>query len=160
MNLQALQATLRQFAAERDWQQFHTPKNLAMARELYGVMAARGAAGGFVVTSGRFTDDAIDFAQGRNVLLIDGPELHALIRQATSSTEHALKPSAQHDATDTSAKAGARTAEPTCPSCGKSMVRRTAKRGAHAGSEFWGCVGYPTCRGSRSTGLAGSAAGR
>jgi len=31
LNLNALQATLRQFAAERDWQAFHTPKNLAMA---------------------------------------------------------------------------------------------------------------------------------
>lgn len=31
MDLQALQTTLRAFAAERDWQQFHTPKNLAMA---------------------------------------------------------------------------------------------------------------------------------
>ena len=31
MDLNALQATLRQFAAERDWQPFHTPKNLAMA---------------------------------------------------------------------------------------------------------------------------------
>jgi len=31
LNLSALQATLRQFAAERDWQAFHTPKNLAMA---------------------------------------------------------------------------------------------------------------------------------
>lgn len=31
MNLNALQEKLRAFAAERDWQQFHTPKNLAMA---------------------------------------------------------------------------------------------------------------------------------
>ena len=31
MDLTALQATLRQFAAERDWQPVHTPKNLAMA---------------------------------------------------------------------------------------------------------------------------------
>lgn len=31
MDLSLLQASLRQFAAERDWQQFHTPKNLAMA---------------------------------------------------------------------------------------------------------------------------------
>jgi dCTP diphosphatase len=29
--LKALQAQLRQFVAERDWDQFHTPKNLAMA---------------------------------------------------------------------------------------------------------------------------------
>jgi NTP pyrophosphatase (non-canonical NTP hydrolase) len=31
LDLTALQSTLRQFAAERDWQPFHTPKNLAMA---------------------------------------------------------------------------------------------------------------------------------
>ena len=31
MDLQALQTTLRAFAAERNWQQFHTPKNLATA---------------------------------------------------------------------------------------------------------------------------------
>lgn len=31
MNLTALQATLRQFAADRHWQPFQTPKNLAMA---------------------------------------------------------------------------------------------------------------------------------
>ena len=31
MNLTALQATLRRFAADRDWQPFQTPKNLAMA---------------------------------------------------------------------------------------------------------------------------------
>src|SRR5690348_3791836 len=29
--VQALQARLRAFAAARDWEQFHTPKNLAMA---------------------------------------------------------------------------------------------------------------------------------
>lgn len=31
MNIANLQATLRKFAAERDWQLFHTPKNLATA---------------------------------------------------------------------------------------------------------------------------------
>lgn len=31
MHTQDLQAQLRRFAAERGWQQFHTPKNLAMA---------------------------------------------------------------------------------------------------------------------------------
>lgn len=31
MDLKALQTTLREFAAERAWQPFHTPKNLAMA---------------------------------------------------------------------------------------------------------------------------------
>ena len=31
MDIASLQAVLRAFAAERDWGQFHTPKNLAMA---------------------------------------------------------------------------------------------------------------------------------
>ncbi len=31
MNLSHLQADLRHFAAERDWQTFHTPKNLSTA---------------------------------------------------------------------------------------------------------------------------------
>ena len=31
MNLSELQAELRHFAAERDWQTFHTPKNLSTA---------------------------------------------------------------------------------------------------------------------------------
>jgi NTP pyrophosphatase (non-canonical NTP hydrolase) len=31
MNLSELQAELRHFAAERDWQPFHTPKNLTTA---------------------------------------------------------------------------------------------------------------------------------
>ncbi|MFX1681032.1 restriction endonuclease [Mitsuaria sp. CC2] len=48
-------------------------------RELYDVMAARGAAGGFVVTSGGFTKEALAFAEGRNMRLIDGPKLTALL---------------------------------------------------------------------------------
>ncbi len=31
MNIEHWQDRLRQFASERDWEQFHTPKNLAMA---------------------------------------------------------------------------------------------------------------------------------
>lgn len=31
MDIEALQAQLRAFVAERDWEQFHSPKNLAMA---------------------------------------------------------------------------------------------------------------------------------
>lgn len=47
----------------------------------YGVMAAMGAAGGFVVTSGRFTDEARIFVQGRNIELIDGEALHGWLRE-------------------------------------------------------------------------------
>lgn len=38
---------------------------------------------------------------------------------------------------------------PSCPRCGRSMVMKQAKRGASAGSSFWGCTGYPACKGTR-----------
>ncbi len=34
-----------------------------------------------------------------------------------------------------------------CPECGRPMVIRTAKNGRYAGNKFWGCSGYPKCRG-------------
>jgi restriction system protein len=34
----------------------------------------------------------------------------------------------------------------TCSACGKLMVLRTARKGAQAGSQFWGCSGYPECK--------------
>ncbi len=36
---------------------------------------------------------------------------------------------------------------PNCPKCDRPMVRRTARRGANAGGEFWGCSEFPRCRG-------------
>ena len=38
---------------------------------------------------------------------------------------------------------------PVCPDCGKPMHRRKAKTGKNAGQEFWGCTGYPECKGVR-----------
>jgi restriction system protein len=38
---------------------------------------------------------------------------------------------------------------PRCPRCGKPMVSRCAKSGSNA--TFWGCSGYPECRGTRPT---------
>lgn len=34
-----------------------------------------------------------------------------------------------------------------CPICGSTMVLRTAKRGARAGKQFFGCSMYPVCHG-------------
>lgn len=38
---------------------------------------------------------------------------------------------------------------PACPLCNKPMRQRTARQGPHAGQPFWGCTGYPDCRGTR-----------
>lgn len=36
--------------------------------------------------------------------------------------------------------------ERRCPECGGSMLLRTARRGAKAGKQFWGCSSFPRCR--------------
>lgn len=36
---------------------------------------------------------------------------------------------------------------PKCPRCGGDMVKRKARKGKHAGEVFWGCMGFPNCRG-------------
>lgn len=41
---------------------------------------------------------------------------------------------------------------PLCPVCGKTMIKRTAKRGMNAGRPFWSCSDYPKCNGTRSCG--------
>jgi len=41
------------------------------------------------------------------------------------------------------------TGVPTCPECGRAMRKTVAKKGRNAGSWFWGCTGYPECRGTR-----------
>ncbi|MFZ1705987.1 MAG: four helix bundle suffix domain-containing protein [Saprospiraceae bacterium] len=38
---------------------------------------------------------------------------------------------------------------PNCPKCSKPMRLRTAKQGSNTGSQFWGCSGYPECKGTR-----------
>ena len=119
-----------------------------VVRELYGVMAAKGATGGFVVTSGRFTDDAKAFAAGRNVELVDGPKLFALIKQAKQS----LTATAQQLASKPQMTQPKAAIEPICPQCSSGMLKRTARKGGNAGREFWGCSKFPTCRGVRQLG--------
>ena len=115
-----------------------TKVGVTTVRELYGVMAANGATGGIVVTSGVFTDEARAFAIGQNIELIDGKALHALIRGVSVPSKPAPI-----------LKVVTSTSEPVCPVCQSAMVKRTAKRGANSGSAFWGCSHYPACKGTR-----------
>lgn len=39
---------------------------------------------------------------------------------------------------------------PSCPKCGKPMLRRMQKKGVMQGREFWGCSDYPQCNGVRA----------
>ncbi|MBI5278943.1 MAG: restriction endonuclease [Burkholderiales bacterium] len=116
----------------KQWKAFKV--GVTVVRELYGVMAARGASEGYVVTSGVFTSEAMAFAQGRNIELWDGSKLLQLL-----ATRTVAAPS----------MAASTSPSPACPRCGAGMVKRTAKKGANPGSAFWGCSQYPACRGTR-----------
>jgi restriction system protein len=54
-------------------------------QELHDVVAARNAAGGFLVTSGRFTPDATALARAHKLEIIDAPALAVLLDQADES---------------------------------------------------------------------------
>lgn len=129
----------------KQWKAYRV--SVEIVRELYGVMAAQGAAGGFVVTSGRFTEDAVAFASGRNVKLVEGPELLGWIRQVQGVTRP--DPRRTADAKPVPNVYSKADSAPKCPVCSAPMLRRTARRGANAGSAFWGCSNYPTCRSTR-----------
>lgn len=108
-------------------------------REHLGVIVSEGAAGGFVVTSGVYTNEAKDFAKSNNINLLDGNELYRFIHKVGQPTQ--AKPSTEE------VKQSNATQAPLCPVCSKAMIKRTAKKGQNIGSQFWGCSQFPKCRG-------------
>ena len=120
---------------------------VTVIREFFGVMAAEGAAGGFVVTSGTYTAEAKAFAKGRNIQLVDG----SLLKRWIADRSEPMQPMA---ATPEGPKPSVLPAAPLCPVCSSSMILRTAKRGLNLGNQFWGCAKYPVCRGRRQLGEA------
>ena len=105
-------------------------------RELLGVVTAESADRGILVATSGFTRDALEFAAGKPLQLIDGDALAKLAGPSIGAPPD-QSPSA-------------RTQPPNCPTCGKPMVWRTARRGKKVGSQFWGCSSYPVCHGTRA----------
>ncbi len=127
-------------------------------RELYGVMAAQRVAGGFVVTSGSFTDEARRFAEGREIELIEGKALQRGVRAqvaqpaASRATSQRVMPTPPAEPVPVPAPLVG--SVPNCPLCSATMVQRQARSGANAGNRFWGCSRYAEtkCRGTRLMG--------
>ncbi|MEI6212207.1 MAG: four helix bundle suffix domain-containing protein [bacterium] len=67
----------------------------------------------------------------------------------TRTQARAAQQSDNSDRSDKSDKSDQPSA-PACPKCGKPMRQRTARQGPHAGESFWGCSGYPECKGTLS----------
>ncbi|EPJ43757.1 MAG: hypothetical protein OFPII_39790 [Osedax symbiont Rs1] len=109
---------------------------VAVVRELYGVIAGAGVEGGFVVASGGFARDAIDFAENKQIELVDQHGLNTMLK---GRQEPAITPSVEETVSSFE--------ESNCPKCNSTMVKRKARQGVRAEQEFWGCSSYPKCRG-------------
>lgn len=124
----------------KQWKAFKVP--VQPVRELLGVVVSQGANRGILVTSGRYTAEARQFGdQNRMLELVDGEQLENMIRSVQSS----LPPGQAHPSA-TAVSVPNPKSSPVCSACGSPMILRTAKRGSNAGSQFWGCSGYPRCR--------------
>jgi restriction system protein len=128
----------------KQWRAFKV--GVTIVREMLGVVVSQRASRGIIVTSGRFTQEARDFAKATpTIQLVDGPALFELIRVVQKS------PAIQkaHEGASSARSVVSAAQSPRCPSCGAEMVLRTARKGTNAGSQFWGCPKYPGCRGTR-----------
>ena len=119
-------------------------------RELFGVMVSESADRAILVTCGSFTREARNFAEGKPLDLVGGPELWELVKSvkkgATTSDSQNPRPAPP--------SSPANPTQPTenpskCPVCNSPMVLRTARKGVNAGSKFWGCSQFPNCRGTK-----------
>ena len=115
----------------RPWTAHHI--GIKPVRELRDAMASGHVAEGVLMTSGKFTKEARDFAGKEGVSLIDGTDLAAKLGALVPEKALAVyKLATQGDFLT-----------PTCPSCAIKMISR--KSTAH-GRPYWGCRNYPACK--------------
>jgi len=120
----------------KHWKNRHV--GVKPVRELWGVLDDEKADGAIFVTSGSFSADALAFARGKRLELIDGPKLRGMMAELKRTQPAAPVAELAQSASN-----------PLCPRCESPMVLRTARRGANAGEQFWGCSTYPKCQGTR-----------
>jgi restriction system protein len=102
-------------------------------RGLRGAMTSGNVGEGVLVTSGKFTKEARDFAGKEKITLVDGPELVGKITALLPEQALALLKGATQGDYQT----------PTCPACTIKMIPR--KSTTH-GRTYWGCRNYPGCK--------------
>ena len=129
IDLELVRGSERLIVQCKHWMKRQVP--VQRVRELLGVVTAEGADQGILVATGGFTRDALQFASGKPLQLLDGQALAKLAASVEKPETIRNTPS-----------------QPACPQCGKPMVSRTARRGPKIGSPFWGCSSYPECRGT------------
>jgi restriction system protein len=91
-------------------------------RELFGVMHAEGAVKSMFITAGLFSPEAVRFAEGKPIELLDGHKVWRMVRDLRG------REPGEDDV--------------LCPKCQSPMALRGSPK-------IWGCTRYPTCKGWR-----------
>lgn len=114
------------------------PIGIKVVQELHAAMAPAGVGEAVLLASGRFTQDAAQFAAKHGIRLLDGPRL---------LTEFAgLAPEKSLALLKLATKGDFLT--PTCPCC---SIKMTSRKSTGDGRAFWGCQNYPRCKETFST---------
>jgi len=147
----------------KQWRTYQV--GVKIVREMFGLMVAEHADRVIIVSVGTYTKDAADFAQGKPIELIDGDKLvllrneqEGIERECTKARmrecENAIEEHVRWSKVEKEPRrqeaiksVNLPPATPTCPRCGAEMILRTARKGANAGNQFWGCSRYPACKG-------------
>lgn len=134
------------FVQYKHWREHHVDS--AGIEELYSTMEEESAPHGIVITSGIFTPDALDYALGKALMLINGVDLSQMVEVLNASiAEGDNTPETQVVEASNEKEQEMPELEPLCPICSQKMIKRTAKKGKNAGNTFWGCSQFPNCRG-------------
>ncbi len=101
-------------------------------REFLGALTDSGIQQGKFITLRGYTADARQLAEKHDIEIVNEVGLTQMIE----STDARFDPDVLELLHDT---------RKFCPKCEREMVIRVAGKGPNAGSEFWGCSGYPRC---------------
>ena len=102
-------------------------------REFLGALADAGVQKGSFVALGGCTGEALALAERHDIEVINETQLETMLRAVDAANDP-----------DVLALLG--DTRKYCPRCEREMVLRTAGRGTNAGSQFWACSAYPSCR--------------
>jgi restriction system protein len=102
-------------------------------KDLRASAAAANIADAVLLTSGRFTQEALDLARTEKIEMIDGKGLLQKLAALPPEKSAALLKFATTGDFVT----------PTCPRCSVKMESRRSTKG---GRPFWGCRNYPQCK--------------
>ena len=110
-------------------------------REFYGLIVAENAKSGIFMTTGLYSRDAQEFAEGKPIELLARAEIEQLMASLARPGENMCNVADRIN----DFAAVANVTNPSCPRCRTPMKLR---RGS-TGRAFWGSAPFPRCHGKR-----------